>query len=69
MHNDDLISVCFSPVYGLIFLFKWMPDDQPAGSLVQDSRLETIFFAKQVSNLVICEKYVLRVYLRFDNAQ
>ncbi|GAB1285514.1 Ubiquitin carboxyl-terminal hydrolase isozyme L5 [Apodemus speciosus] len=26
---------------------KWQPGEEPAGSVVQDSRLETIFFAKQ----------------------
>lgn len=38
----------FRPVHGLIFLFKWQPGEEPAGSIVQDSRLEQIFFAKQV---------------------
>uniref|UniRef100_A0A3Q4N733 Ubiquitin carboxyl-terminal hydrolase n=1 Tax=Neolamprologus brichardi TaxID=32507 RepID=A0A3Q4N733_NEOBR len=36
------------PVHGLIFLFKWQPGEEPAGSIVQDSRLDHIFFAKQV---------------------
>ncbi|NWI28539.1 UCHL5 hydrolase, partial [Sula dactylatra] len=38
------------PVHGLIFLFKWQPGEEPAGSVVQDSRLDTIFFAKQCSS-------------------
>lgn len=38
----------FRPVHGLIFLFKYVQDDEPAGSVVRDSRLEKIFFAKQV---------------------
>lgn len=42
------------PVHGLIFLFKWQPGEEPAGSIVQDSRLDHIFFAKQVSSLFIC---------------
>jgi len=33
----------------LIFLFKWVQDDEPTGSVVQDARLDKIFFAKQVS--------------------
>ncbi|KAM4721915.1 ubiquitin carboxyl-terminal hydrolase isozyme L5 isoform 2-T2 [Rhinophrynus dorsalis] len=41
-HFEDL-----QPVQGLIFLFKWQPGEEPAGSVVQDSRLDTIFFAKQ----------------------
>ena len=36
------------PVHGLIFLYKWRAEDEPQGSIVQDSRLEEIFFAKQV---------------------
>lgn len=40
----------FRPVHGLIFLFKWQPGEEPAGSIVQDSRLDQIFFAKQVHN-------------------
>ena len=37
------------PVHGLIFLFKWKDDDDMEGSVVQDSRLDSIFFAKQVN--------------------
>lgn len=40
--------IIFRPVHGLIFLFKYVQDDEPAGSVVRDSRLEKIFFAKQV---------------------
>ncbi len=40
------------PVHGLIFLFKWTPDEGsggPAqGTVVTDSRAENMFFAKQV---------------------
>ena len=39
----------YRPVYGLIFLFKWLPGDHNnQGSLVMDSRRMEIFFAKQV---------------------
>ncbi|KAK7879530.1 hypothetical protein WMY93_033761 [Mugilogobius chulae] len=31
------------PVHGLIFLFKWQAGEEPAGSIVQDSRLDSIF--------------------------
>uniref|UniRef100_A0A8C2HSD6 Ubiquitin carboxyl-terminal hydrolase n=1 Tax=Cyprinus carpio TaxID=7962 RepID=A0A8C2HSD6_CYPCA len=41
------------PVHGLIFLFKWQPGEEPAGSIVQDSRLDQIFFAKQVSSITL----------------
>ena len=36
------------PVYGLIFLFKWVHDENPQGNLVKDSRMQDMFFAKQV---------------------
>jgi len=39
------------PIHGLIFLFKWggeMPGAGATGNLVQDDRLDKIFFARQV---------------------
>lgn len=50
---------CSRPVHGLIFLFKWQPGEEPAGSIVQDSRLDHIFFAKQV-----CFKVAKRIQLQ-----
>uniref|UniRef100_UPI00358E1B1E ubiquitin carboxyl-terminal hydrolase isozyme L5 n=1 Tax=Myxine glutinosa TaxID=7769 RepID=UPI00358E1B1E len=37
-----------SPVHGLIFLCKWRGGEEPAGEIVTDSRINDIFFAKQV---------------------
>ena len=48
--SKDLLAP-LNPVYGLIFLFKWVKDDQPQGTVVKDSRLEEIFFPKQVHTL------------------
>lgn len=47
--------ICFyRPVYGLIFLFKWLPGDHNnQGSLVMDSRRTEIFFAKQVETVLL----------------
>ena len=45
-------SSCFSPVHGLIFLFKWKAGEKEDGSLVQDDRLDEIFFAKQVKMML-----------------
>jgi len=42
---------CCRPVHGLVFLFKWKDDDDMEGSVVQDSRLDSIFFAKQVNGI------------------
>ncbi|KAF7493604.1 Ubiquitin carboxyl-terminal hydrolase isozyme L5 [Sarcoptes scabiei] len=48
----SLMPECFDnlkPVHGLIFLFKWVPDDYSDGHLLQDDfLLDQIFFAKQV---------------------
>lgn len=53
------------PVHGLIFLFKWVKDDSPAGDVVKDSRAEKMFFAKQVgkeSGKKVIEEYGAYIY-------
>ncbi|ESO84586.1 hypothetical protein LOTGIDRAFT_236234 [Lottia gigantea] len=51
------------PVHGLIFLFKWVPDKEPDGSLVADSRLDKIFFAKQVINNACATQAIISILL------
>lgn len=51
------------PIHGLVFLFKWTKDDDPSGSLVQDSRLEKIFFARQVIENACATQAILSVLL------
>ncbi|XP_073500205.1 ubiquitin carboxyl-terminal hydrolase isozyme L5 isoform X3 [Phyllobates terribilis] len=54
-HFEDL-----QPVQGLIFLFKWQSGEEPSGSVVRDSRLDTIFFAKQMKGLALSNSEVIR---------
>ncbi|KFB50740.1 hypothetical protein ZHAS_00018786 [Anopheles sinensis] len=56
------------PIHGLIFLFKWVKDDEPAGSIVQDSRLEKIFFAKQVINNACATQAILSILLNAEHS-
>ncbi|XP_014287774.1 ubiquitin carboxyl-terminal hydrolase isozyme L5 [Halyomorpha halys] len=51
------------PIHGLIFLFKWKANDEPAGSIVRDNRLEKIFFAKQVINNACATQAILSILL------
>jgi len=53
----------FRPIHGLIFLFKWIPGDEPSGSIVNDSRLDKLFFAKQVINNACATQAILSVLL------
>ncbi|XP_014216218.1 ubiquitin carboxyl-terminal hydrolase isozyme L5 [Copidosoma floridanum] len=60
---DDDQFQNLKPIHGLIFLFKWVKDDEPSGSIVQDDRLEKIFFAKQVINNACATQAILSVLL------
>lgn len=49
-------------------MFKWQQDDEPSGSVVQDSRLEEIFFAKQVINNACATQAIVSVLLNTHDA-
>jgi len=56
------------PVHGLVFLFKWTPDNDPAGSIVQDSRLDSIFFARQVINNACATQAIMSVLMNIEDS-
>ncbi|CAG9767486.1 unnamed protein product [Ceutorhynchus assimilis] len=61
---DDQQFEKLKPVHGLIFLFKWTKDTSDlSGSIVQDSRLDKIFFAKQVIENACATQAILSVLL------
>lgn len=51
------------PIHGLIFLFKWIKDEEPSGAIVQDTRLEKIFFAQQVINNACATQAIISILL------
>ena len=54
------------PIYGLIFLFKCVSDDNTEGSIVQDSRLDNIFFAKQVINNACATQAIISILMNMN---
>uniref|UniRef100_U5EXX5 Ubiquitin carboxyl-terminal hydrolase n=1 Tax=Corethrella appendiculata TaxID=1370023 RepID=U5EXX5_9DIPT len=61
--NDKEHFKNLEPIHGLIFLFKWVREEEPTGSIVQDNRLEKIFFAKQVINNACATQAILSILL------
>lgn len=61
LEDDSFAS--FKPVHGLIFLFKCIEDSDPEGSIVQDSRLDKIFFAKQVITNACATQAIVNILL------
>lgn len=57
------ILSCGRPIHGLIFLFKWVPNEEVVGTVVQDSRLDKIFFAKQVINNACATQAIISILL------
>ncbi|XP_015782925.1 ubiquitin carboxyl-terminal hydrolase isozyme L5-like [Tetranychus urticae] len=65
--NEDNFEP-LKPIHGLIFLFKWLPGEEPSGSIVRDSRLEKMFFAKQVINNACATQAILSVLLNCSHS-
>ncbi|XP_065217127.1 ubiquitin carboxyl-terminal hydrolase isozyme L5 [Planococcus citri] len=56
------------PVHGLIFLFKWEPNEEPTGSLVLDAKADKIFFAQQVITNACATQAILSILLNCKHA-
>ncbi|CAK1588325.1 unnamed protein product [Parnassius mnemosyne] len=64
---DDGIFENLRPVHGLIFLFKYMQDDEPPEPVVCDDRLDKIYFAKQVINNACATQAVISLLLNCNH--
>jgi len=56
-----------NPVHGLVFLFKWVPDENPQGTVVVDDRANQMFFAKQVIQNACATQAILSVLLNTEH--
>ncbi|KAH8420487.1 hypothetical protein KR009_010811, partial [Drosophila setifemur] len=54
------------PIHGLIFLFKWVQDDQPAGRIVNDRK--DIFFTRQVITNACATQALLSLLLNLRHS-
>ncbi|XKL68912.1 hypothetical protein PGB90_006681 [Kerria lacca] len=61
LEPENLIDL--RPIHGLIFLFKWEPNEEPVGSLVLDSKADKIFFSQQVITNACATQAILGILL------
>ncbi|CAF3322445.1 unnamed protein product [Rotaria socialis] len=64
--DDDSLQQ-MKPCHGLIFLFKWQQTDSSNQNLVKDSRLENIFFARQVITNACATQAIVSVLLNSNH--
>ncbi|CAL8143646.1 unnamed protein product [Orchesella dallaii] len=68
LEEDDFNRL--KPVHGLIFLFKWIGPSTSGtseGSVVEDSRLEKIFFPRQVINNACASFAIISTLMNLDH--
>jgi len=64
--DDDSLQH-MKPCHGLIFLFKWQQTDTSNENVVKDSRLEEIFFARQVITNACATQAIVSVLLNANH--
>ncbi|KAL0852292.1 hypothetical protein ABMA28_000500 [Loxostege sticticalis] len=64
---EDSIFENLRPVHGLIFLFKYIQHEEPSAPVVTDSRLDRIYFAKQVINNACATQAVISILLNCNH--
>lgn len=65
---DDETIKRLNPIHGIIFLFKWRSGEEADGSIVRDSRLDEIFFAKQVINNACATQAIISILMNVHHS-
>lgn len=65
---DSMCAFC-SPVYGLIFLFKWRSEQDDRTAVTESEYLGKVFFARQVITNACATQAILSVLLNRPDIQ
>uniref|UniRef100_A0A915L016 Ubiquitin carboxyl-terminal hydrolase n=1 Tax=Romanomermis culicivorax TaxID=13658 RepID=A0A915L016_ROMCU len=72
---EELYSLepsCFQelkPIHGLIFLFKCLAGEEPSSNVVNDSRLQEIYFAQQVIQNACASQAIINLLLNCEHPE
>ncbi|XP_013179292.1 PREDICTED: ubiquitin carboxyl-terminal hydrolase isozyme L5 [Papilio xuthus] len=64
---DGGIFENLKPVHGLIFLFKYVQDNEPPKPVITDDRINKIYFAKQVINNACATQAIISILLNCNH--